>query len=173
MPKAHLKHTEGGDFRQATYRAIRHGLRSTESVLLEPYYDFELEIPAECVGRAMTDIQQRSGTFQPPEQYGEVAVLCGSAPVSELSDYHSEVISYTKGKGSLTLTVSGYRPCHNAEEAIARIGYNPDSDLENTADSVFCSHGAGYNVSWDMVHNFMHLPSVLVQRVTFRKVEKG
>ncbi|MBR3679986.1 MAG: TetM/TetW/TetO/TetS family tetracycline resistance ribosomal protection protein [Oscillospiraceae bacterium] len=167
--KAHLKHTEGGDFRQATYRAIRHGLRSTESVLLEPYYDFELEIPAECVGRAMTDIQQRSGTFQPPEQYGEVAVLCGSAPVSELSDYHSEVISYTKGKGSLTLTVSGYRPCHNAEEAIARIGYNPDSDLENTADSVFCSHGAGYNVSWDMVHNFMHLPSVLVQRVTFEE----
>lgn len=167
--KAHLKHTEGGDFRQATYRAVRHGLRCTESVLLEPCYDFELELPAECVGRAMTDIQQRYGTFQPPTQNGDVAVLCGSAPVSELSDYQTEVISYTKGKGSLTLTVSGYRPCHNADAVIEKIGYNPDSDLENTADSVFCSHGAGYNISWDEVHNFMHLPSCLYRREHFEE----
>ncbi len=159
--KAHLKHTEGGDFRQATYRAVRHGLHYAENVLLEPFYDFTLDIPAECVGRAMTDIQQRCGTFQPPEIQGDRAILTGSAPVSELTDYQAEVISYTKGKGELSLVVSGYRPCHNADEVIARIGYQPDSDLENTADSIFCSHGAGYQIAWDEVHNFMHLPSCL------------
>lgn len=167
--RAHLKHTEGGDFRQATYRAVRHGLHYAENVLLEPYYDFTMDIPADTLGRAMTDIQQRSGTFQPPEQIGDRAILTGSVPVSEMTDYQNEVISYTKGKGELTLTVSGYRPCHNAEEVIARIGYNPDSDLENTADSVFCSHGAGYSISWDEVHNFMHLPSCLHKQKAFEE----
>ena len=165
--KAHLKHTEGGDFRQATYRAVRQGLRSAESVLLEPYYDFVLTVPAGNIGRAMTDIQQRCGEFAPPEQEGDTAVLTGSAPVSELNDYAAEMLSYTKGQGSLTLTVSGYRPCHDAEAVIARIGYDADSDLENSADSVFCSHGAGYLVNWDEVPFYMHLPAMLPHRYDF------
>lgn len=167
--KAHLKHTEGGDFRQATYRAVRHGLHYAESVLLEPFYDFILEIPSECVGRAMNDVQQRFGTFQPPEQHGQTATLCGSAPVSEFSDYHTEVISYTKGMGELTLTVSGYRPCHNTDEIVERIGYHADSDMDNPADSIFCSHGAGYDVNWEQVHNFMHLPSCLHRQERFEE----
>ena len=167
--KAHLKHTEGGDFRQATYRAVRHGLHYAECILLEPYYDFTLELPAENVGRAMSDIQQRSGTFQPPEQFGDRAVLTGSAPVSELTDYQNEVISYTKGKGELTLTVSGYRPCHNTNEVIEHIGYHADADIENTADSIFCSHGAGYSIPWEEVHNFMHLPSCLHRQTHFEE----
>lgn len=159
--KAHLKHTEGGDFRQATYRAIRQGLRSAECILLEPYFDYELEVPTECVGRAIADLQHMSAEFSAPETMGEMSLITGSAPVSELNGYHSEIIGYTKGKGRLSCTVSGYRECHNSDEVINRIGYNCDSDTENSADSVFCSHGAGYTVKWDEVHEYMHLPSCL------------
>lgn len=169
--KAHLKHTEGGDFRQATYRAVRQGLRSADSILLEPYYDFTLEIPSECVGRAMTDIQQRAGQFEPPEILGETAVLTGSTPVSTFHDYAAEVLSYTKGRGALSLTVSGYRRCHNPEAVVEQIGYDADSDLENSADSVFCEHGAGYLVNWQEVPFAMHLPAVLPHRYDFAEEE--
>lgn len=165
--KAHIKHTEGGDFRQATYRAVRQGLRSAESVLLEPYYDFTLALPTDCIGRAMTDIQQRAGAFEPPEILGETAVLTGSAPVAAFSDYAAEVLSYTKGRGTLTCTVSGYRPCHNADEVLGRIAYDADSDTENSADSVFCSHGAGVLVGWQEVPMYMHLPAALPHRYEF------
>ena len=164
--KSHIKHTEGGDFRQATYRAVRQGLRSAESVLLEPFYDLTLTVPADCVGRAMTDLQQRAGSFSPPETDGETAVISGSAPVSELGDYAAEVRGYTKGHGELTLSFSGYRPCHNAEEVIAEIGYDPDSDTENSADSVFCAHGAGFLVNWQEVPRYMHLPYSLHKHTT-------
>lgn len=153
--RAHQKHTEGGDFRQATYRAVRHGLKMAESVLLEPWYDFRLEVPTECVGRAMTDITQMGGSFSSPESRGDMSVISGSAPVSELRDY--SVTEYTRGRGRISCLVRGYEPCHNAEEVIAQKGYNSDSDLENTADSVFCSHGAGYTVKWDEVTEHMHL----------------
>lgn len=159
--KAHPKHTEGGDFRQATYRAVRQGLRSAKSVLLEPYYDFVLEIPNENVGRAMSDIQLMHGTFNPPELDGEMSVLTGSAPVSAMCDYAGTVRQYTRGVGKLSCTLKGYEPCHNADEVIAEFDYNPDSDTDNTCDSVFCSKGAGYNVKWDEVKSHMHLPSVL------------
>ena len=149
--KAHPKHTEGGDFRQATYRAVRHGLRCAESVLLEPVYEFTLEVPSENVGRAMSDIQKMSGSFNPPELKGEYSVLTGTAPVIEMRDYSKEVIQYTHGSGRLMCSLKGYEPCHNADEVIESIGYNPDSDTENTADSVFCSHGAGHIVKWDEV----------------------
>ena len=156
--KAHLKHTEGGDFRQATYRAIRQGLASAQSVLLEPYYDFILTLPQDCLGRAMHDIQMKSGKFQSPQLENGQAILIGSAPVAEMADYAAEVMSYTKGQGSLSLTVSGYHPCHNTEEVLAQIGYNFESDLENSPDSVFCSHGAGFTVPWHEVPHYMHLP---------------
>ena len=156
--KAHLKHTEGGDFRQATYRAVRQGLRSTESVLLEPFFDYELEIPAENVGRAISDLQRMSAEFGSPQQIGDSSVIKGSAPVSEISSYQSELMEYTRGKGKLSLSLSGYRECHNADDVIGRIQYDPDSDVENTADSVFCSHGAGYLVKWNEVYDNMHLP---------------
>ena len=159
--KAHPKHTEGGDFRQATYRAVRQGLRSAKSILLEPYYDFVLEIPNENVGRAMSDIQLMNGTFNPPELDGEMSVLTGSAPVSAMCDYAGTVRQYTRGVGKLSCTLKGYEPCHNAEEVIAEFDYNPDSDTDNTCDSVFCSKGAGYNVKWDEVKSHMHLPSIL------------
>ncbi len=159
--RAHAKHTEGGDFRQATYRAVRQGLRSAKSVLLEPVYDFTLEVPAENVGRAMADIQRMSGTFNPPETTGEFAVITGTAPVSEMCDYSGELVQYTHGKGKLTCNLKGYEPCRNAEQVISEIGYDCDSDTQNTADSVFCSHGAGYNVKWDEVGSHMHLPSAL------------
>lgn len=159
--KAHSKHTEGGDFRQATYRAVRQGLRSAKSILLEPYYDFVLEIPNENVGRAMSDIQLMHGTFNPPELDGEMSVLTGSAPVSAMCDYAGTVRQYTRGVGKLSCTLKGYEPCHNAEEVIAEFDYNPDSDTDNTCDSVFCSKGAGYNVKWDEVKSHMHLPSIL------------
>lgn len=155
--RAHLKHTEGGDFRQATYRAIRQGLKSTESVLLEPYYEFRMEIPAEFVGRALTDIQRMSGEFQPPDTEGDFSVITGSAPVSEMRDYQLEVTSYTKGRGRLSCTLKGYEPCHNAEEVIEQIGYDSERDLDNPTGSVFCAHGAGFNVSWDQVPDHMHL----------------
>lgn len=159
--KAHLKHTEGGDFRQATYRAVRHGLRNAESVLLEPYYDYELEIPTESVGRAIADLQHMSAEFGSPESMGEMSVIKGSAPVSELNDYMAEVISYTRGRGRLVCVNGGYRECHNSEDVIGIIGYDCGSDVENTADSVFCSHGAGINISWNEVTEHMHLPSCL------------
>lgn len=159
--KAHLKHTEGGDFRQATYRAVRHGLRQAKSILLEPYYDYELEVPQECVGRAIADLQRMSADFKAPEISGDIAVIRGCAPVSEINDYVSEVIGFTRGRGRLTCVNGGFRECHNSEEVISAIAYDPDADKENTADSVFCSHGAGMNVNWKDAAEHMHLPSCL------------
>lgn len=159
--KAHPKHTEGGDFRQATYRAVRQGLRSAKSVLLEPYYDFTLEVPTENVGRAMSDIQFMHGTFNPPENDGENSVFTGSAPVSTMYDYARDVRMYTHGKGKLVCALKGYEPCHNSDEVIAEFSYDPDSDTDNTCDSVFCSKGSGYTVKWDEVKSHMHLPSIL------------
>lgn len=158
--RAHLKHTEGGDFRQATYRAVRQGLKSTESVLLEPYYEFRMEIPAEFVGRALTDIQRMAGEFQTPDTEGDFAVITGRAPVSEMRDYQLEVTSYTKGRGRLFCTLKGYAPCHNAGEVIEQIGYDSEGDLDNPTGSVFCAHGAGFHVSWDQVPDHMHLEYV-------------
>lgn len=155
--RAHLKHTEGGDFRQSTYRAVRHGLRCADSILLEPWYEFRLEVPAENIGRAMTDIQQMGGEFSQPDNDGETAVLSGYAPVDTMRSYHNDVRGYTKGMGRLMCTVSGYRKCHNSDEVIANIGYDCDADLANTADSVFCTHGAGFVVAWDEVCDYMHL----------------
>ena len=159
--KAHAKHTEGGDFRQATYRAVRQGLRSAKSILLEPVYEFTLEVPTENIGRAMTDIQRMFGNFNPPETIGEYSVINGMAPVSTMYDYSKEVIQYTHGKGKLMCELKGYEPCHNTEEVIADIGYDCDGDTDNPCDSVFCSHGAGYNVKWNEVKSHMHLPSAL------------
>lgn len=155
--KAHLKHTEGGDFRQATYRAVRQGLMQAESVLLEPYYSFQLELPSENVGRAMHDIEQRFGEFDTPGMEDGVSILTGSAPVSCMRDYQQEVTAYTRGRGRLTLRVKGYQPCHNAGEVIAAFHYNPEADMENSPDSVFCSHGAGVVVRWMDVPSHMHL----------------
>ena len=157
--RAHLKHTEGGDFRQATYRAVRQGLMLAKSQLLEPWYAFRLEVPAENIGRAMSDIQRMEGTFDPPESGEETAVLAGFAPVSTMRSYPMEVVSYTRGRGHLSLTLDGYRPCHNAQEVIAAIGYEPEHDLDNPADSVFCAHGAGFVVPWDQVRSHMHVDS--------------
>ncbi len=157
--KAHIKHTEGGDFRQATYRAVRQGLRSAKSVLLEPWYDFRLEVPSECVGRAMTDIQRMECEMQPPVTNGETTVISGSAPVAEMRDYQSEVISYSHGKGRLVCIPKGYFPCHNSDEVIAEIGYDADADVDNSADSVFCSHGAGVMVKWNEAPYRMHVDS--------------
>ena len=155
--RAHKKHTEGGDFRQATYRAVRQGLRSAESVLLEPWYRFRLEVPQENIGRAMTDIQNMGGSFEAPRTNGETSVISGSVPVSEMRDYHTELTNYTRGRGRLFTTLDGYRECHNAEEVIAEIGYDADGDIENPADSVFCSHGAGFIVKWDEVKDHAHV----------------
>lgn len=155
--RAHLKHTEGGDFRQATYRAVRQGLKKAQSVLLEPYYDFVLDIPSENVGRAMTDISQMSGYTGSPETRGTSAILKGYAPVSEMWNYITTVNEYTHGKGMLTLKYKGYAPCHNQEEVIEQFGYDSESDLANPTGSVFCAHGAGFNVPWDMVENYMHV----------------
>ena len=157
--RAHLKHTEGGDFRQATYRAVRQGLMLAKSQLLEPWYAFRLEVPAENIGRAMSDIQRMEGTFDPPESGEETAVLTGFAPVSTMRSYPMEVVSYTRGRGHLSLTLDGYRPCHNAQEVIAAIGYEPEHDLDNPADSVFCAHGAGFVVPWDQVRSHMRVDS--------------
>lgn len=159
--KAHPKHTEGGDFRQATYRAVRQGLRQAKSVLLEPVYEFTLEIPTENTGRAITDIQRMSGTFDTPESTGEFTVIKGTAPVSEMGDYAREVMQYTHGKGKLACALKGYEPCHNSDEVIEAVGYDCDGDTDNPCDSVFCSHGSGYNVKWDQVKSHMHLPSAL------------
>lgn len=159
--KAHAKHTEGGDFRQATYRAVRQGLRSANSILLEPIYKYTLEVPTENIGRAMTDIQRMHGTFNSPETIGEFSVINGTAPVSTMYDYAREVVQYTHGKGRLICTLKGYEPCHNADEVIEKMGYNCDGDTDNPCDSVFCSHGAGYTVKWNEVKSHMHLPSAL------------
>lgn len=160
--RAHLKHTEGGDFRQATYRALRQGLMEAESVLLEPFYNFRLEVPESMIGRAMTDIERMHGTFEPPQPQGELTVLTGSAPVAAMGDYQKEVIAYTKGHGRLSCTLKGYEPCHNAGEVIEKIAYDPKRDLENPADSVFCAHGAGFVVKWDQVKEYMHVESPIV-----------
>ncbi len=159
--RAHLKHTEGGDFRQATYRAVRQGLMQAESVLLEPYYDFRLEIPDKMLGRALNDMDRLRAVFEAPRQFGETAVLCGSAPVASMRDYPKEVIAYTRGQGQIFCTFKGYERCHNATEVIGAIGYEAERDLENPPGSVFCAHGAGFNVSWDQVPDYMHLESVL------------
>ena len=160
--RAHQKHTEGGDFRQATYRAVRQGLMQAESVLLEPYYEFRLEIPQAMVGRAMTDIEKMHGAFETPETEGEMSVLTGTAPVACMQDYQKEVIAYTKGTGRLFCDLKGYELCHNADEVIAATGYDPDGDTDNPSGSVFCSHGAGYYVPWNQVKDHMHLESVLM-----------
>ncbi|MBO5408317.1 MAG: TetM/TetW/TetO/TetS family tetracycline resistance ribosomal protection protein [Clostridia bacterium] len=159
--RAHLKHTEGGDFRQATYRAVRHGLMSATSVLLEPWYEFDLELPAECVGRAMTDVSRMGGECQQTHCVESVSYLSGSAPVAKMRDYHLEVVRYTHGLGRLACRVKGYEPCQEPEAVISEIGYQWESDLENTPDSVFCSHGAGFNVKWDQVREYMHIDTGL------------
>lgn len=159
--RAHMKHTEGGDFRQATYRALRQGLMEAKSQLLEPFYGFTLELPSENLGRAMADMDRMFGTFDPPVTTEDGVVLTGKAPVACLRDYQREVIAYTKGRGHLSLWFKDYEPCHNAQEVIEAAGYDPEADLENTADSVFCSHGAGYLVPWYQVKEYMHVESPL------------
>ena len=159
--KAHLKHTEGGDFRQATYRALRQGLMQAESRLLEPWYSFSLQVPQECVGRAMNDLQAMGASFAPPEQRQEDAVISGTAPVIKLQGYPAVLTGYTKGRGRLSCEGAKYLPCHNSDEVIAAIGYDPESDTDNPADSVFCSHGAGHTVKWNAVFDNMHIPAVL------------
>ena len=159
--RAHLKHTEGGDFRQSTYRAVRQGLMQAESVLLEPYYEFRLEVPSEMIGRALTDVQRMYGEFSPPETDGDQSVLTGSAPVACMRDYQKEVVSYTRGRGRLTLVFQGYAPCHNTEEILENAGYDPEADNENPTGSIFCSHGAGYYVPWQEVPEHMHISSKL------------
>ncbi len=159
--KAHVKHTEGGDFRQATYRALRQGLCRAGSVLLEPVYAFRIELPVALVGRAMTDLQAMSGCFEAPQTVGEYAVLSGTVPVSEFGGYQTKLLAYSGGKGRLFTRVKGYEPCHNAEEVIGRIGYEAERDTQNPCGSVFCAHGAGFVVDWDQVENYMHLETAL------------
>lgn len=159
--KAHVKHTEGGDFRQATYRAVRQGLMQAKSVLLEPWYSFTLTVPSAQIGRAITDIRAMSGDFEAPGSEGGMSVLTGLVPASELNDYADRLAAYTQGRGQLQVTLHGYAPCHNARDVIEEAGYDPQTDLENTPDSVFCDHGAGVTVKWDRVTEFMHLDSGL------------
>ena len=163
--RAHLKHTEGGDFRQATYRAVRQGLMQARSTILEPWYDFTLTLPAEQIGRAITDIRAMSGEFDAPETHGALSTLKGIVPASELKDYADQVAAYSQGKGRLQIALHGYAPCHNQPQVIAEYGYDPEADLDNTPDSVFCAHGAGFTVKWNKVWDYMHLESTL-------KVEK-
>ena len=165
--RAHLKHTEGGDFRQATYRAVRQGLMQARSKLLEPWYAFRLELPAEQLGRAINDIRAKHGTFASPEDAGDMVRLCGRAPVAAMNDYAAEVAAYTGGRGRLALELAGYDECKNSEEVMAAFGYEPESDLENTPDSVFCAHGAGFNVKWNEVPQYMHLESCLKKEVPY------
>ena len=159
--KAHLKHTEGGDFRQATYRAVRQGLMQAKSVLLEPWYDFVLTMPTEQIGRAITDIRAMGGEFDAPEAAGAVSTLKGLVPAAEVKDYAETLAAYTQGRGRLQLSLHGYAPCNNQEEVVAELGYDPEADVENTPDSVFCAHGAGFNVKWHQVKDYMHLESGL------------
>jgi translation elongation factor EF-G len=164
--RGHLKHTEGGDFRQATYRAVRQGLMKANSRqqcrLLEPWYRFRLELPQDLLGRAMADIQRMSGSFEEPQADDDYAVLEGEAPVSEMRDYTAQFNAYSHGQGSITCVFAGYRPCHNEAEVIAQASYDPESDLGNTPDSVFCAHGAGYTVKWNRVEDFMHVDGMHV-----------
>lgn len=155
--KSHLKHTEGGDFRQATYRAVRQGLMQAHSILLEPYYSFRLEVPAGCVGRAITDIQRMEGSFEGPVTEGDMQVLSGEAPVSTMSGYVAQVNAYTGGEGRMSCNLKGYMPCHNEKEILEKTIYNPDEDIENPSGSVFCAHGSGFYVPWYEVKNYMHL----------------
>ena len=159
--RAHLKHTEGGDFRQATYRAVRQGLMEAEPILLEPWYSFRLEVPAAQVGRALSDIQRMGGECNPPETAGELTVLTGAAPVAGLRDYGSEVAAYTRGMGRLSCTLKGYYPCHDQQAVVEALGYDPERDVDNPTGSVFCAHGAGYNVKWDQVKEMAHVDSGL------------
>lgn len=168
--RSHIKHTEGGDFRQATYRAVRQGLKEAGCRLLEPYYEFRLEVPAESLGRAMADLERMQGKFGLPHQDGDMAVLAGSAPVVTMRDYQREVISYTRGRGRLALSLKGYEPCHNELEVIEAIGYDFDSDLQDPAGSVFCSHGAGFVVPWDQVKKHMHVESPLGKRFASQEI---
>ena len=159
--RAHLKHTEGGDFRQATYRAVRQGLMQARSTILEPWYDFKLTLPAEQIGRAITDIRSMSGEFDSPETHGSLSTLKGIVPASELKDYADQVAAYSQGKGRLQIALHGYAPCHNQPQVVADYGYDPEADLENTPESVFCAHGAGFTVKWNQVSQYMHLESSL------------
>jgi len=161
--RAHLKHTEGGDFRQATYRAVRQGLMQAESRLLEPWYEFILTLPTEQIGRAITDIRAMSGTFQPPEAQGTMSTLRGTVPAAELGDYPEQVAAYSQGRGVLQLSLKGYAPCHNTQAVLRQWNYDPLSDPDNPPGSVFCAHGAGFHVPWDQVHSYMHLESCLKQ----------
>ena len=169
--RAHLKHTEGGDFRQATYRAVRQGLKKARSILLEPYYEYRLEVPSEMIGRAMSDIRKMQGTFQSPEMEGEMSVLAGTVPVSAMRDYQSQVISYTKGRGRLFCSLKGYAPCKNQEEIVETVGYDSERDLDNPTGSVFCAHGAGFVVPWDQVEDYMHLDSGIDMQEVCRDAE--
>lgn len=162
--RAHLKHTEGGDFRQATYRAVRQGLKRAKSILLEPVYEYQLEVPSEMIGRAMADIQKMQGTFSQPEMDGDTSILKGTAPVLHMRDYQTEVVAYSKGCGRLFCTLKGYEPCHNSEEVITQIGYDSEADLDNPTGSVFCSHGAGFVVHWSEVENHMHTESLAAKQ---------
>ena len=159
--KAHLKHTEGGDFRQATYRAVRQGLMQAKSQLLEPWYDFAVTAPTELIGRAITDIRSMGGEFEAPESQGAVSTLKGMVPASEVRDYADQLAAYTQGRGRLQLSLHGYAPCHNTQAVVEAAGYDPEADLDNTPDSVFCAHGAGFNVKWNQVKDYMHLESGL------------
>lgn len=159
--RAHLKHTEGGDFRQATYRAVRQGLMQAHSILLEPYYAFRLEVPAECIGRAISDIHAMNGEHTPPESQGDRMILTGTAPVSAMAEYSTEVAAYTRGRGRFSCRVEGYQPVPHPDSILTEIGYDPEADLANTPDSVFCAHGAGFNVRWRDVPEYMHLDSCL------------
>jgi small GTP-binding protein len=169
--RAHLKHTEGGDFRQATYRAIRQGLKKAKSILLEPYYSFKLELPTENVGRAMTDIQRMKGSFDPPQINGDMALLIGNAPVATMSGYQVEVNAYTRGRGNLFCTPAGYQPCHNFEEVISKIDYDSEQDFDNPTGSVFCSHGESFLVKWDQVEEYMHIESAIWNQYLKDKAE--
>ena len=162
--KAHLKHTEGGDFRQATYRAVRQGLMQAKSRLLEPWYDFQLTCPTEQIGRAITDVRAMGGEFESPETMGSESLLKGTVPAAEVRDYAETLAAYTQGRGQLQLSLRGYGPCHNEAQVVEEIGYDPEADVENTPDSVFCAHGAGFNVKWDQVKDYMHLESGLKEK---------
>lgn len=168
--RAHPKHTVGGDFRQATYRAVRQGLKQAESILLEPYYEFQLELPQAMVGRAMTDIEKMQGTCELSQTDSDKSVLTGEAPVSTMWHYQTEVTAYTKGQGRLTCALKEYGRCHNAEEVEEQLGYDPESDLANPTGSVFCAHGSGFLVEWDQVKQYMHLESVLDRTSSMKEV---
>ena len=173
--RAHLKHTEGGDFRQATYRAIRQALMQARAagacVLLEPWYRFSLEVPADRVGRALADLQRMAASFEAPAIRGQQALIEGAAPVSEIGSYALDVAAYTRGEGSLQCELVGYEPCHDAERVIAKAAYDPEADLPNTPDSVFCSHGAGYTVKWHEVREHMHVADEGVQQTPWREAD--